>query len=66
MESDILNANIPEEEKSKLMKNLLNLKKQKINLMITGATGNTKRALLISLGKWCQISALPFTTQERL
>ena len=39
MESDILNANIPEEEKSKLMKNLLNLKKQKINLMITGATG---------------------------
>ena len=34
MESDILKANIPEEEKSKLMKNLLNLKKQKINLMI--------------------------------
>ena len=38
MESDIMNADISEEEKNKLMKNLLMLKKQKINLMITGAT----------------------------
>ena len=49
MESDILNANIPEEEKSKLMKNLLNLKKQKINLMITGATGVGKSSTINAL-----------------
>ena len=67
MESDILNANIPEEEKSKLMKNLLNLKKQKINLMITGATGvgksstinalfNTEKAK-VGVGTWTTLSS---------
>ena len=75
MESDILNANIPEEEKSKLMKNLLNLKKQKINLMITGATGvgksstinalfNTEKAKVgVGTGKSSTINAL-FNTEK--
>ena len=35
MESDIMNADIPDSEKNKLMKNFLHLKQQKINLMIT-------------------------------
>ena len=49
MESDIMNANIPEAEKSKLMKNLLQLKNQKINLMITGATGSGKSSTINAL-----------------
>lgn len=36
MESDIMNADIPDSKKNKLMKNFLQLKEQKINLMITG------------------------------
>ena len=32
MESDIMNADIPDSEKNKLMKNFLHLKQQKINL----------------------------------
>lgn len=35
MESDIMNADIPETERNKLMRNLINLKDQKINLLIT-------------------------------
>lgn len=49
MESDIMNANIPETERNKLMKNLLNMKEQKINLMITGATGCGKSSTINAL-----------------
>lgn len=49
MESDIINANIPDSEKSKLMKNFLYLKEQKINLMITGATGCGKSSTINAL-----------------
>ena len=49
MESDIMNADISEEEKNKLMKNFLKLKKQKINLMITGATGCGKSSTINAL-----------------
>ena len=49
MESDILNADIPESEKSKLMKNFLFLKSQKVNLMITGATGCGKSSTINAL-----------------
>ena len=49
METDIMNANIPEAERTKLMKNLLQLKKQKINLMITGATGSGKSSTINAL-----------------
>lgn len=49
MEADIMNANIPEPEKSKLMKNMLHLKEKKINLMITGATGCGKSSTINAL-----------------
>ena len=49
MESDIMNADIPEDEKNKLMKNFLILKNQKINLMITGATGCGKSSTINAL-----------------
>lgn len=39
MENDIMNADINENEKSKLLKNVMRLKDNKINIMITGATG---------------------------
>lgn len=49
MEADIMNADIPESEKNKLMKNFLHLKQQKINLMITGATGCGKSSTINAL-----------------
>lgn len=49
MESDIMNADIPDSEKNKLMKNFLHLKQQKINLMITGATGCGKSSTINAL-----------------
>lgn len=39
LSADIQNMNISEEDKKKIQENLLNLKIEKINLMITGATG---------------------------
>lgn len=49
LKSDIMNANIPDSEKNKLMKNYLRLKEQKINLMITGATGCGKSSTINAL-----------------
>lgn len=49
MEQDIMNADISETEKNKLMKNFLHLKGQKINLMITGATGCGKSSTINAL-----------------
>ena len=49
MEEDILRADIPEEDRNKLLKNLLKLKEQKINLMITGATGCGKSSTINAL-----------------
>lgn len=49
LESDIMNANIPDSEKNKLIKNYLRLKEQKINLMITGATGCGKSSTINAL-----------------
>lgn len=45
----IMNADIPEEEKSKLQRNLLHLREQKINLMVTGATGCGKSSTINAL-----------------
>ena len=49
MESDIMNADSPKTERNKLMKNFLQLKEQKINLMITGATGCGKSSTINAL-----------------
>ena len=49
MEQSILNANIPEDEKNRLIKNFLYLKDQKINLLITGATGCGKSSTINAL-----------------
>ena len=46
LEADIMNADLPESEKSKLMQNYLKLREQKINLMITGATGCGKSSTI--------------------
>ena len=49
MEEDIIKADIPDSERNKLMKNFLKLKEQKINLMITGATGCGKSSTINAL-----------------
>ena len=49
MENDIMNADINENEKSKLLKNVMRLKDNKINIMITGATGCGKSSTINAL-----------------
>lgn len=49
IESEIMDADIPEDEKRKFMKKFLELKEQKINLMITGATGCGKSSTINAL-----------------
>lgn len=49
LESDIMKADIPDGEKNILLKNYLHLKEQKINLMITGATGCGKSSTINAL-----------------
>ncbi|WP_260442209.1 GTPase [Fusobacterium hwasookii] len=49
MENDIMKSNVPEKDKIKMMKNLSNLKEQKINLMITGGTGSGKSSTINAL-----------------
>ncbi len=46
---DIINADISEEDKAQFTKNLLKLKEQKINLMITGCTGCGKSSTINAL-----------------
>lgn len=49
MENDIINAKIDEVEKNKLLKNVMRMKEQKINIMITGATGCGKSSTINAL-----------------
>ena len=51
MEIDIDNANLDEGTKQKLLKNVLKLKNQKVNLMITGATGCGKSSTINAMFK---------------
>ena len=44
-----MNADINENEKSKLLKNVMRLKDNKINIMITGATGCGKSSTINAL-----------------
>ena len=46
---DIQQAQIPESERQKMMHNLLKLREQKVNLMITGATGCGKSSTINAL-----------------
>ena len=48
-ENDIMNGKIDEATKNKMLKNLMNLKQQKINIMITGATGCGKSSTINAL-----------------
>ncbi|MBC2579359.1 GTPase family protein [Clostridium sp. DJ247] len=49
MQEDIYASNLPEFEKQKILKNILKLKEQKINIMITGATGCGKSSTINAL-----------------
>lgn len=49
MQHDIMAADIPEEEKQKLLSNYLMLKDKKVNLLITGATGCGKSSTINAL-----------------
>ena len=49
MEEDIYSSKLPESEKQKIFKNILRLKEQKINIMVTGATGCGKSSTINAL-----------------
>lgn len=49
MEKDVMESNIKEEDKKKLLKNIMRLKDNKINIMITGATGSGKSSTINAL-----------------
>lgn len=46
IQNDIMKANISENEKNKMLKNVMRLKEQKVNIMITGATGCGKSSTI--------------------
>lgn len=46
IQNDIMNADINEVEKNKMLKNVIKLKEQKVNIMITGATGCGKSSTI--------------------
>ncbi|MGV7006325.1 GTPase family protein [Desulfovibrio sp. QI0442] len=49
MEHDVSNSDLSEEQKKRFFKNILQLKNQEINLMITGATGCGKSSTINAL-----------------
>lgn len=46
IQNDIMNANISENDKKTILKNIIRLKEQKINIMVTGATGCGKSSTI--------------------
>lgn len=49
MEKDIMNADLNEADKNKMLKNVMRLKDKKVNIMITGATGCGKSSTINAL-----------------
>ena len=49
LKKNIMNSGASESEKSKMLKNILQVEKQKINLMVTGATGCGKSSTINAL-----------------
>ena len=49
LKEDVYQANMPEKEKQKILKNIMNLRDKKINIMITGATGCGKSSTINAL-----------------
>lgn len=49
IQMDIMNADISEADKNKMLKNVMRLKEQKVNIMITGATGCGKSSTINAL-----------------
>ena len=49
LKDDVYKADIPEVEKQKILKNIMNLRSKKINIMITGATGAGKSSTINAL-----------------
>lgn len=49
MQNDIMKSTLNEREKSHMLTNLMNLRDQKINIMITGATGSGKSSTINAL-----------------
>lgn len=39
IENDVMNTELNEETKSRMLRNIMNLKNEKMNIMIVGATG---------------------------
>ena len=46
MEKDIMKADVQENVKNKMLKNVMRLKEAKLNIMITGATGCGKSSTI--------------------
>lgn len=46
IQNSVINSNISEAEKNKILKNVMRLKEQKMNIMITGATGCGKSSTI--------------------
>lgn len=46
LENDIMKANFSEEMKNRILKNIMQLKEQKVNIMVTGATGCGKSSTI--------------------
>lgn len=49
MENDVMNTELNEETKRRMLRNIMNLKNEKMNIMIVGATGCGKSSTINAL-----------------